>query len=157
MRSHVLTIHILLGLLVWVPFTHRNAVQAQTTDRQMQELLRQVETGYHAADPDIVTNAMTDDVILLPSGAGAIRGRHAVRARYETYFRRGGIALTMNPQEIRVGDGWAVIRGAMSGRRANATEESATIVGKFMMIVDRQQDGSWLLSRLIWNDDPEDL
>jgi ketosteroid isomerase-like protein len=63
----------------------------------------------------------------------------------------------MNPQEIRVGDGWAVIRGAMSGRRANATEESATIVGKFMMIVDRQQDGSWLLSRLIWNDDPEDL
>lgn len=155
MRSRYAATLLTLGSVAFASVLWSGALCAQSADGRIRQLLHRVEEGYRAADVDLVARAMTDDVILLPSGAVAVHGEDAVRARYQTYFRRGGIALVMNPQEIRMGDGWAIVRGTMSGQRADATDEDGMIVGKFMMVVDRQPDGSYLLSRLIWNDDPE--
>ena len=127
---------------------------AQDTPAGIRATLDSLETAYRTGDTALLMSMVTDDATLLPPGGRPLIGREALEARYTAMFKRGHIELTMTATEVRMGSGWALVEGKTLGQAVREGEESGeAVAGKFMMVLERRDDGAWRMARLIWNDD----
>jgi uncharacterized protein (TIGR02246 family) len=96
---------------------------------------------------------VADDVVFMPPGEPAVRGRDAVRkwitaflAQYRTS------ALTLANREVRVGSGWAVELGTFEWTLQPVAGGSAvTDRGNYMQVWQRQGDTAWRFAREVYN------
>lgn len=127
-----------------VASTRRSAVEAATT--ALHQALR-------TNDADGLFAYVSDDVLLMPPGQAAIRGKNAMREWYAGFlsqFRTS--SLTLSDREVLVGDGWAVELGAYEwGLTPAAGGEPVLDRGNYMQVWKSQPDGQWRLEREIWN------
>jgi len=109
-------------------------------------------SGHMEGDRSGIGSLYTEDAVLMPGGAPAIQGRDAIRefmggfppvkkfdlsideidGRGDLAFVRGPFVMTMEPE------------GAPA---------PVKMVGKYIEIRQRQADGSWLITRDIFNTD----
>jgi uncharacterized protein (TIGR02246 family) len=109
-----------------------------------------------AKDADAIAAFYADDAILMPPNEPATVGKDAIRDREASVFELGEETreFTLTPVEIDGVDGLAFDRGTWSwtGIPLGITEP-ITVTGKYVVIVRRQEDGSWLWTVDIWNSD----
>ena len=148
------TLSAILSILIWSSLG--NALSADTLAAQEQvragirSALDQMEEAYWTGDTKLMLGILAEDAVLLPPDQEPIIGREALQERYTRLFAERRVKMSMGIDELRVADNWAVIVGSTNNP---GDDEAAT---KFLMVFDRATDGSWKLSRLIWNDNPDD-
>ncbi|HEY7728185.1 MAG TPA: SgcJ/EcaC family oxidoreductase [Candidatus Eisenbacteria bacterium] len=97
----------------------------------------------------------TEDAVILPPGAVALRGRDAIRESFIRMSERPRTEIVLeyqyDPDEVQVvGDlayEWGVFRGRV--RREDGTEVEERC--KAMRILKRQPSGEWKIHRTMWN------
>ena len=108
----------------------------------------------NGGDSATLVTLWTDDGVLMPAHAPAANGKEAIQGFYQARFEQFTQELTVSSEELQVADQWAFDRGTYALTLSpKAGGEGTEDNGKYIVIVQRQPDGSWKFARLIWNSD----
>jgi ketosteroid isomerase-like protein len=124
--------------------TRRAAVEAATA-------------AFHQAlrtnDADALFEYVADDVLMMPPGEPAVRGKGAMREWYAGFLSHyHTTSLTLSDPEVLVGDGWAAELGSYEwGLEPAAGGELVLDRANYMQLWKSQPDGQWRFEREIWN------
>jgi ketosteroid isomerase-like protein len=96
---------------------------------------------------------VADDVLLMPPGEGAVRGKSAMRDWYGTFLSQYTTSsLTLSNREVFVGDQWAVELGSYEWGLTPAVGGDVVLDrGNYMQLWKSWPDGHWRFEREIWN------
>ena len=96
----------------------------------------------------------TTDAILMPPNQPIVEGNEAMESRWQSAFEQFSIEFGFTRDEIRVAGNWGFARGTYQVSRTPAAGgETVEDNGKYLVILRRQDDGSWLFSHDIDNSD----
>jgi uncharacterized protein (TIGR02246 family) len=129
----------------------RDTSAAGDVEPAIQASVAAYSRSLQAGQVDSFAALFTDDAVLLPPNAPAVRGREGARSILAPmiFTEMRGTAL-----EIENRGDLAVARGvyAFTGR----LKAAPTIVrdtGKWVAVLRRQPDGTWLIATNVWNSD----
>ena len=104
-------------------------------------------------DKEAFMSYVADDVVLMPPGEAAVRGKPALGAWYATFlsqYRTSSLALS--GREVFVGGAFAVESGSFEwGLTPVVGGPPVVDRGNYMQVWKRQPDGNWRFEREIWN------
>jgi uncharacterized protein (TIGR02246 family) len=110
--------------------------------------------AYKAGDAAGLAACCADDVVQLPPNEPAVRGKKAVRTRYQAQFDRFACELSAATEELQIAGPWAFAWGAY--QITLIPRDGAPPIrdhGKYLAIFSRQTDGSWKFARDTFNSD----
>jgi uncharacterized protein (TIGR02246 family) len=105
----------------------------------------QFAAAYNSSDAAAVAAYYADDAIAMLPNQAAIKGRQAIQAMLEAYFKENAAKIAHTPLETQVAGDWAYERGNLT---VNVTPKSGKPMEesiKYLVIMKRQPDGSWKL------------
>ena len=95
----------------------------------------------------------TEDAVRMPPNQTAVEGRAAIQAALEQQAEVV-TELTITPLETAGLGDLAYSKGTYSGTMTvEGSPEPISDTGKYLVIVRKQPDGSWLMAEHIWNSD----
>ena len=115
-------------------------------------LMQAVSEAEEANDWAAVVALGTEDFVWMPPNEGIIEGRAAILA----YTEQSGLRVhesVVSATEIEGRGDLAYFRATYRMTTSIGDAEPATDVGKWIAILRKQPDGSWLYSAWIWNSD----
>jgi uncharacterized protein (TIGR02246 family) len=109
-----------------------------------------------AVDTDKILALRTDDVVYVVPGRAPLVGQDAVRKYLEEIRRQLAnwdmVGYEENWQEVQVVGDFAIQWGTVNIRAQKEGERAeSAAVRNVMQVLRRQPDGSWKISRAIWN------
>ena len=106
-------------------------------------------SAWRAASADRIANLYTDDALVLYPNQAAIAGRTAIRAYFTSFFAEfTQEVFELTSAEIEVAGPWAFDRGTVRWRGVpRAGGDPVEDHGKYLVILQRQPDGSWKVAR----------
>jgi uncharacterized protein (TIGR02246 family) len=107
--------------------------------------------AHNASDADRLMTLWTDDAVLMPMDEPAITGRQAIGEHYDEFFDQSPSEVTLESVETRVAGDWAFERIQVTVTLPGGTEEHRHADVKYLWILQKQPDGSWKISRAIYN------
>lgn len=158
---------ILLLALVLIAGTAAGCRSDRTKPPNEQEMRTAIEKLHEIdqeasqrGDFDTLITLMTDDCILLPPARPPIKGKDAIRKYMQDQKEQLDaieiIEYSHDFQEIKILGKWAFEWGYFSNTAKPKGEEGLIKgSGKLFRILELQEDGSWKVSRSIWNIDSE--
>lgn len=119
--------------------------------------VRRVAEGIVQADNrrdlDAVLGFYSPDAVLHPPGEPPVRGRAAIRPRYEALFSGFDPAIVPELESVELCGSMAVVSGRNGGiLRGRDSEPDRALSDAFVMILGKAE-GRWSISRLIWHPD----
>ena len=112
-------------------------------------------SAWKAANADQIANLYTNDALVLYPNQPSVEGRGAIHAYFASFFAefaQQGFELTSS--EIEVVGPWAFDRGTYRWRAVpRAGGDPIEDHGKYLVILQRQTDGSWKVARDMDNSD----
>ena len=109
---------------------------------------------FKAGDATALARLYTENAVLMPPGEPAVTGRKAIELKLQTTFDRFTAVLSATFDEIEIAGDWAFERGSYTLTLTPKVEgEPLQEVGKYLLILRRNSNGSWKLARDIWNSD----
>ncbi len=156
MRSH-LSLLLLLFIAACAPALEELVEEASTTEADV-EAINQLPATFAAAlnagDLDGIMAGFTDDAVRMPPNAPAIIGKESIRSLMQTNLEQNTYQLDNPPEEVQVSGDLAFARGTYTVTvTPKAGGESIQREGKYLVIFQKQADGSWKIARDIWNSD----
>ena len=123
-----------------------------------QKLLSDFVDAFTKGDAEACARLYTDDTIYMQAGLPIEKGKNIVRNGYETYFksRTNKVIKVSEPIEEVISFGnMAVIRGI--GENIEETPQGIQITKhyKYMILSEKQKDGSWKMKWDIYNFDAD--
>ncbi len=124
-----------------------------TADIQaIRDLQEQLTLAYNTGDAELLASLHTLDVIRMPPGAEDVVGREAVLEGNQRSFELGDVELSNVSDEIVVSGDLAFARGvATSTSTPKDGSAGASSSSRYLHISERQSDGGWLISQVIFN------
>ena len=112
-----------------------------------------------ALDPDALVSLATDDVVLLPPGRPPVVGLEGLRNFYKGILEQSPdtqvMAYSEEWDEVRIVGDVAYQWGTITERaKPSSSAAETTSAVHAMRILARQPDGSWKISRAMWNAAP---
>jgi uncharacterized protein (TIGR02246 family) len=146
----VITIALVVSLVVG------GGAARQATDQVEAARVRKVAEGIIAADNarDLsrVLSLYGDDAVLLPPGEDPVRGKAAIKPRYENLFSHFNPEIVGDIEELRVNGDWASVMGRNRGRMTPRDGGDARLLNDvYLMVLKRTGDRAWRISRLMWH------
>ena len=106
----------------------------------------------NSGDADFFGSACTEDVVVMPPGMVAVTGRDAAVAFMRAFLGQFDLSIEYVSEETRVDGDVAYDRGTYSQTLVSKTGgEEMLETGKFLWLYRRTSDGTWKMSRVIWN------
>jgi uncharacterized protein (TIGR02246 family) len=104
-------------------------------------------------DLEAFMSHVSDDVVFMPPGEPAVRGKSGVRTWYTAFLSQYHTSLLrLADQEVLVGDGWAVETGTYEWGLTPASGGMAAVDrGNYMQVWKQQPDGQWRFAREVYN------
>ena len=112
-----------------------------TLPPELDRVLRDYERGWRGSDPATLASLFTETGFAMPSNRPAVRGRQAIESEYG----RAGGSLFLRALAFSVADSVGYIVGAY--RYGETGPDS----GKFVLALQRDRDGRWLIAADIDN------
>lgn len=117
------------------------------------DLRMQYELAYNTRDLEGLMTLWADDAMRLPPNGPAVSGRDAIAEGFQTEFGEYTAEVSTSSEEVKGAGQWAFDRGSYSITvTPQAGGESIQENGKYLVICQRQADGSWKVSRIMWNE-----
>lgn len=130
------------------------AAHAAAVPQPVEQLRQSYERAYNAGDAAGIGALLTDDAQWLPPAEAPVVGKAAVQRRYASQFTRSRSVFHLRIDDFRQSGELAVIEGPYERTDAGGQgSTSKTYSGKYLMVLQRQPDGSWKIARDIWNGD----
>ena len=108
--------------------------------------------AYNAADTAGLAAVYANDAIRMPPNEPPVVGNEAITASFQAIFDQFTPGLKLSPEEVNVDGGLGFIRGTYEITLTPRAEgETMQDDGKYVVIVQKQSDGSWKTYRAIWN------
>jgi uncharacterized protein (TIGR02246 family) len=110
------------------------------------------KAAYLRGDTVAIADNYTDDVIVMPQGSPAVRGRDAVRTYMAPEVSRAPSEVkefNTTTEDVMVAGDLAVETGTFEFVPRSTT--AATEKGKYVTVWKRQADGSWKIVRDVYN------
>lgn len=108
--------------------------------------------AFNEGDANIIAMAFTDDGLLMAPGTKSTTGRDAVRAYYQGIFDQYKTFLESGYEDVDVSGDLAYGVGFARVKLVPHTGgDTLFSTAKYINILKRQQDGSWLTTHDIWN------
>ena len=159
-----LVAHLVVAVLVLTacaapppPETENVLPQRDTSEENLaaiRAIISDFMSTYNAADVDAFSGLFTEDAIRMPPNAPAIVGRQRIRENMITTFATFDGEVTVNQEEVRFSGDFAITRGTWAlTLTPKSGGEAQSDVGKWLTMIERQEDGSWKIARNIWNSD----
>jgi uncharacterized protein (TIGR02246 family) len=105
-------------------------------------------------DIEALLDVWTEDTLLMNQNAPIVKGREGVAAYYKA---AESATYTDHKHELLEVDGYGDIAYARGAYRVAFIAEGATeptqLEGKTLLILRKQSDGRWRISRFCWNSD----
>jgi uncharacterized protein (TIGR02246 family) len=156
-RASFLLLSVVLVLSACAPSVPPPAAAADTAadEAAIGRVRTEYEAAVNAGDAARVTALYTADGMTMPNHRPLVSGRDAILAYEQELMSTYTPALSLTPAETRVHGDWAFHRGSyrltLTPKAAGATP--VTDEGKFLVLLEKQTDGSWKLARGISNSD----
>jgi uncharacterized protein (TIGR02246 family) len=126
--------------------------------RAIEAILQRLTAAENAGDPTVFEEVLAEDAVILPPACPAVVGKAACLA-----FIRGVLAdilehfdrrrpISYVSAEVRISGDLAFTRGTFS--QTLAPKDGGALIdeqGKYVELFARGPDGSWKVSRAIWN------
>jgi uncharacterized protein (TIGR02246 family) len=119
-------------------------------DRALREVVTRYEAASNEGDAAALAALYADDALLLPPDGGVVSGRVAILEFWQDGIEPG-ISFEVVGSRATGGSGYVVGR-FMVDASATAPADS----GKYVLCLQRQRDGGWLVVADIWNATPSD-
>ena len=114
----------------------------------------QYEAAVESGDVDAVLAIHSGDSVRMPPNESTIVGKEGIRSWYQKAFDQSTLELEISQKEIQILGDWAFERGTYAVTFTPKEEgEPASENGKWVIISQKQPDGSWKRARAIWNSD----
>ncbi len=108
--------------------------------------------AFNEGDANIIAMAFTDDGLLMAPGTKSTTGRDAVRAYYQGIFDQYKTFLESGYEDVDISGDLAYGVGFARVKLVPHTGgDTLFSTAKYINILKRQQDGSWLTTHDIWN------
>lgn len=119
----------------------------------VERLLVDVDATIVAGDLDGLLSFLADDFVDMPPNEPAIVGKQALRTHHEPLFEAFNLRIRHEPIETHTFGDVVIQLGAGVGEiAAKAGGEPFVLDQKYLFIFRRQDDGSFKLWRMIFND-----
>ncbi|MEE8349277.1 MAG: SgcJ/EcaC family oxidoreductase [Acidobacteriota bacterium] len=160
MRSRI-TVFVFVSFILTVasctPTGEGPVAEVDTTEADV-EAINQLPANYAAAenagDLDGVVAVFTDDAIRMPPNAPALIGKESIRSWMQATFDENTHQLYNPLEEVQVSGDLAFGRGTYTTTMTpKAGGEPIQDEGKYLVIFQKQPDGSWKAIRDTWNSD----
>jgi uncharacterized protein (TIGR02246 family) len=126
-----------------------------TMDRTMIDAVRDRFLGaYNAGDATALATCCSQDAVQLPPNEPAVRGREAIRARYQAQFDHFACQLAVTTEELKITGDLSFAWG-FYGIKLTPTDGGSPVQdkGKYLAIFKRDEDDSWKFSCDMFNSD----
>jgi uncharacterized protein (TIGR02246 family) len=125
------------------PAADRQAIAAATAQFQAAE---------NAGSVDEFRSFFADDLVMMGPNSPPVTGGDTVAAQMRVFHEKFAVQVEYNSQEIVVSGDWAFDRGTerytLTPKAGGAPIQKS---GNYLYLYQRQEDGSWKQSRVIWN------
>lgn len=115
-------------------------------------LVEQFQAAWNQADPGALAELYTPDGTNMPPGREAVSGRDQIEATYASDFERVHPTLELDVDEARAAGDWGAASGSLSARLIrDGGQAGPAFRGKWIVVARRGDDGTWRISRFLWN------
>lgn len=152
MRKRV-AMSVVVAALAFAPIAAGQARQREADVRALEQLQKRVDAAIIGGDVETYVTLITADAVLMPPNAPPIIGREAIR-EWSRSNAKAMVFQAYEPSdaELTISGDWAFRRATFTATLAPASGGPAVHdTGKFLIIYQRQRDGSWKVARDIWN------
>ncbi len=111
----------------------------------------QYVAGVNSGDAAAVAATLTDDAIDMGPYEPAVEGKEAIQVSYETMFKEYTVKIGLTALETQVLGDWGYDRGTYTITLTPKTGKPIEDTGKYLDVLKRLPDGSWKVSRSIYN------
>ncbi len=103
-------------------------------------------------DIEVVIAHYTEDAMWLPPNEDPVKGKAAIRKRYEMLFKNYQPDMKVTCDEVVISGDWAHVIGTVTGKITSRTDDRVpTINDAYVMILRRNDKEAWQTSRLMWH------
>ena len=108
--------------------------------------------AFNAGDAARVTDLYTADAIILPQNSPAVTGKDAILSYEQDFFGKFAANISIAAEETKIAGEWAFDRGTYKMQLTpKGGGKPAEDSGKYLVMLQRQADGSWKVARDIDN------
>lgn len=143
---------IILLTICWACSGKRSGQDEATDISEIKALSAARAKAFNEGDANTIANAFTESGILMPPDMRSLIGREAVREYYQDIFDQYRTFLESGYEEVKVsadlayGVGYAKVKLV-----PHSGGDTLVSSAKYINILQRQDDGSWLTTHDIWN------
>jgi len=120
------------------------------------KFVSEYDTALNQNDLDAFLALYVEDAVEMPDKEPVLIGIDAIRERDGNFIANYTDKISSNIEDIQIVDDLAVVRTSYqeewTPKAGGATE---SVIGKSIIILGKQADGSWKISTVIWNIDHE--
>lgn len=129
------------------------ALQAEADLEAVMALVDDWDAALNASDVDASLALLADGAVLMPPGSPELSGKDAIRAWLEALHAQGAVNADNQVAGIQgIGD-WLLGHGSYVMQVTPDAREAVGEAGKWLTVFRRQGDGTWKVTRSIWNRD----
>lgn len=129
---------------------------ASTDPAPINDLRNRYVAAYNAGDAAALALLFTEDAVSLPDHRPALVGRAAIQRDFEQMFAQFAATLSVTPSDTAITGDMGHEHGTYSVTLTpKAGGDAVTNSGKYLVVFERQADGSWLLHHDMDNSDSE--
>lgn len=136
-------------LMLWGP-----AVAAETAEEGIKTTNTKFEDAFNRGDGAAVGAFYTVDAALLPPDGARVDGRAAIAEFWQGAIDAGLGDLDLQTVEVLDAGDLAVEVGRVSLTSTGSVGDPVPVAGKYIVVWQQNDDGTWRLHRDIWNLDP---
>lgn len=144
---------ILSSILIWVGCIEQGQKSHLDDMQAIEEMSAARAVAFNEGDASEIATHFTDSGVLMAPGFPAQTGRSAVENYYQAIFDEFHTSLNSYYEEVEVSGDLAFGRGVaeveLTPRDGGETIQATS---KYINILERQPNGSWLTTHDIWND-----
>lgn len=142
----------MMFLFVWACSGKRGS-QDETSDiSKIKALSAARARAFNEGNASIIANAFTENGMLLAPAMKSGKGREAVRKYYQSIFDQYKTFLESGYEEVKVSGDLAYGVGFAKVKLVpHSGGDTLVSTAKYINILERQNDGSWLTTHDIWN------
>ena len=128
---------------------------AMAADRAAIDKLRSdYQSSFNSNDASAAAAHFTESAVSMPPNDEALIGRQAITDDMVAMFEGMSADLTISSEEVEVAGDWAFDRGAFTMKTTPKGDgDPMEDKGKYIVILEKQADGSWKIAREVWNSD----